>query len=538
MAIFHLSVKTISRSAGRSATAAAAYRSGACIADARTGEIHDYTRKHGVISSKLFLPYGSPTWAKDREQLWNAVEKAETRKNSTVAREFEIALPAELSPRQRERLAHFFTRDLVNKYGFAAECAIHEPGKGGDSKNYHAHILCSTRKLTAEGFTSKTRELDDRATGAVQVVECRELFAKMANWELDIAGSSARIDHRSLAAQGIDRAPSAHLGVVATAIERRGETSQITERERAKVAERVADEKAAEAIQLANVQDVARIENELVVAIELLRTEKVKEKEDDRVRNEAFERIGRNVHATRTTSQATYRAIEATDRAIEAAGANLGSAIQGAERRQHNDQARQLVETFGERFQRVIEAIRAIPARVVALKARHEALERIGRNIQATRTTSQATDRAIEATNRAINAAGADLGSAIEGVERRQHNRHAKVVAQTFGDRFGLVVAAIEGIPAQVVAFLRHQKALQAAKDLDPSPSPLTAAEEGFMASKKWVQTKDTPPNGWLLRQAVGRVGYYQRSTTGNVCFVVHSKDITLSPTIDSGRGR
>ena len=96
---------------------------------------------------------------------------------------------------------------------------------------------------------------------------------------------------------------------------------------------------------------------------------------------------------------------------------------------------------------------------------------------------------------------------------------------------------AIGEIPAQLVAFLRHQRALQAEKALDPN-RPLTAAEEGFIASKKWVQTKDTPPNGWVLRQAVGRVGYYQRSTTGNVCFVVHAKDITLTATIDSGRGR
>ena len=98
MAIFHLSVKTVSRSAGRSATAAAAYRAGVKITDERTGEIHDYTRKGGVESAAVILPDNAPEWARDRAQLWNAAEQAEKRKNSTVAREFEIALPAELSP--------------------------------------------------------------------------------------------------------------------------------------------------------------------------------------------------------------------------------------------------------------------------------------------------------------------------------------------------------------------------------------------------------------------------------------------------------
>ena len=228
VAIFHLSVKTVSRSAGRSSTAAAAYRAGVEITDRQTGEVHDYRRKSGIESAELFLPAGAPKWVTDRAELWNAAEKSETRKNSTVAREFEVALPAELSADQRRELAHDFSKALVKKYGFAADCAIHAPGKDGDSKNHHAHILCSTRKLTAEGFTAKTRELDDRATGAAQVVECRELFASMTNAALERAGQSVRVDHRSLEAQGIDREPTEHLGPSASAIERRGEVSQKT----------------------------------------------------------------------------------------------------------------------------------------------------------------------------------------------------------------------------------------------------------------------------------------------------------------------
>ena len=97
MAIYHLSVKTVSRSAGRSATGAAAYRSGERIVDERTGEVHDYTRKGGVLFSEIVTPVDAPEWAFDRSALWNAAEQAETRKNSTVAREFIVALPAELS---------------------------------------------------------------------------------------------------------------------------------------------------------------------------------------------------------------------------------------------------------------------------------------------------------------------------------------------------------------------------------------------------------------------------------------------------------
>ena len=221
MAIYHLSVKTISRSAGRSATAAAAYRAGVEITDERTGEIHDYTRKGGVESAALILPDNAPEWARDRAQLWNAAEQAEKRKNSTVAREFEIALHAELSPEQREKLAHDFARELVKRHGCAADVAIHAPGKEGDNRNHHAHILLTTRRLEPDGFGEKTRELDDQKTGKVIVTEWRERFATLQNERLREAGHSVQVDHRSLEAQGIEREATRHLGPTATAIERR-----------------------------------------------------------------------------------------------------------------------------------------------------------------------------------------------------------------------------------------------------------------------------------------------------------------------------
>lgn len=155
MAIFHLSVKTISRSAGRTATAAAAYRAGVEITDERTGDVHDYRRKGGIESAELVLPAEAPEWASDRNAVWNAAEQAETRRNSTVAREFEIALPSELSAIERQRLARDFAREIVDRHGCVADVCIHAPDRGGDNRNHHAHILLTTRRLKPSGFTEK-----------------------------------------------------------------------------------------------------------------------------------------------------------------------------------------------------------------------------------------------------------------------------------------------------------------------------------------------------------------------------------------------
>lgn len=234
MAIFHLSVKTISRSAGRSATAAIAYRSGEKVMDERTGLVHDYTRRRGVEHTEIFLPENAPAWASQREQLWNAAELAEKRKNSTVAREFEVALPAELNREQRLELVREFARDLVQRHGMAVDVAIHEPGKEGDHRNHHAHILCSTRRLTPEGFKDKTRELDDQKSG--EVSHWRERWAEMSNRHLEKAGRQERIDHRSLEAQRaaaiergdteqaakLERLPTVHLGPNVVQMEQRG----------------------------------------------------------------------------------------------------------------------------------------------------------------------------------------------------------------------------------------------------------------------------------------------------------------------------
>ena len=252
MAIYHLSVKTISRSAGRSATAAAAYRAGVEITDKRTGEIHDYTRKGGVESSDLVLPDYAPEWAHDRERLWNEAELSETRKNSTVAREFEIALPSELSVSERKRLAIDFAKEIVERHGCAADVSIHAPGNEGDNRNHHAHILVTTRRIGKDGFNEKTRELDDLKTG--EVTRWRARFADLQNARLRENKIEARVDHRTLEAQGIDREPTSHKGVTVSAMERKGKVTDVGQRIQSEANERLKRSKELGEIERANKQ--------------------------------------------------------------------------------------------------------------------------------------------------------------------------------------------------------------------------------------------------------------------------------------------
>lgn len=237
MAIFHLSVKAIGRAQGRSATAAAAYRSATRIEDERTGLVHDYSRKGGVLHREIVTPEDAPSWAQDRARLWNAAELAENRKNSTVAREFEVALPGELKRDEQRRLACALAQEITARHKCAVDVAIHAPSRRGDERNHHAHLLLTTRRLTADGFTEKTRELDDLKSG--EVVRWRERWASLVNEHLAERGHDARVDHRSLKGQGEEREPSYHKGPAVTAIERRAERSFVAERTREEVTERL-----------------------------------------------------------------------------------------------------------------------------------------------------------------------------------------------------------------------------------------------------------------------------------------------------------
>jgi ATP-dependent exoDNAse (exonuclease V) alpha subunit len=187
----------ISRSQGRSATAAIAYRVAERIEDRRTGLTFDYAARGGVDHTEILAPDHAPDWVRDRSELWNRVEEAETRKNSQVAREVRVALPAELTHAQRVELVRDFAQEQFVDRGMIADIALHAPGRDGDDRNHHAHILLTTREIGPEGFTTKNRDWNK-----VEVLEgWREAWARDSNIALKRAGIEDRVDHRTLEAQ-------------------------------------------------------------------------------------------------------------------------------------------------------------------------------------------------------------------------------------------------------------------------------------------------------------------------------------------------
>lgn len=240
MAIFHTAVKTFSRGKGQSAVAAAAYRGGLLLSDVITGQQHDYRRRSGVVETFCLAPPDTPDWALVPGELWAVAEAAERRKDATVAREFELSLPHELSDEQRAHLAFAIAEALVNRYQFAVQASIHCPGTP-DGLNHHVHLLASTRRIGPDGFGEKTRELDGGVSGKVQVQWVREMVAEATNAHLEAAGLTVTIDHRSLAEQAraaadrgdelqamaLSREPTKHLGKAATALSRKGMDSRL-----------------------------------------------------------------------------------------------------------------------------------------------------------------------------------------------------------------------------------------------------------------------------------------------------------------------
>ncbi|WP_242154600.1 MobQ family relaxase [Sphingomonas sp. BAUL-RG-20F-R05-02] len=225
MAIFHLAVKSVSRSTGRSAVAAVAYRAGVLLENERDGLVHDYTRRNGVEDTLMAVPEGAE-WALDRSALWNAAEAAEKRKDAKVAREYELALPAELDADQRRDLVRAFAEDIRDRYGVAVDAAIHAPHDYGDDRNYHAHVMTTTRVVEPDGLGAKTRQLDVRTSASAEVEAIRESWAERVNVALEHALVPERVDHRSYARQGIEQEPTVKMGHASAAIERRAAYEQ------------------------------------------------------------------------------------------------------------------------------------------------------------------------------------------------------------------------------------------------------------------------------------------------------------------------
>src|SRR6266853_325896 len=219
MAIFQMQISSIARGAGRRATAAAAYRAGERLRDERSGAVPTYCRRRDALPTEILLPSQfdglAGIWARSRERLWNTAEHTEKRHNARVAREYQVSLPSELNAGQRIALARAFSRHLAERYKVAVDLAVHEPRPGGDPRNFHAHLLTTTREVTPAGLGAKAgldlqalerrrRELPDHRQ---EYLILRERWATLVNEALREANVAARVDHRSLAAQGIDREP-------------------------------------------------------------------------------------------------------------------------------------------------------------------------------------------------------------------------------------------------------------------------------------------------------------------------------------------
>ena len=243
IALYHCSIKIISRGKGKSAVAAAAYRSGTKITNERDGEIHDYTRKGGVVHTEILLPDHAPNQYADRAVLWNAVEKIEKAKNAQLARELEIALPVELTREQSISLVREYVKRHFVSAGMCADICLHDTGGG----NPHAHILLTMRHFEQGGKwgvkQKKEYILDEDGNKIYDPIkrqykcnsipttewneqtkaeEWRGAWADICNSFLEQNGYTERIDHRSYERQGVDQIPTVHLGVAASAMENRG----------------------------------------------------------------------------------------------------------------------------------------------------------------------------------------------------------------------------------------------------------------------------------------------------------------------------
>ena len=243
MAIYHCSIKVISRGKGKSAVAAAAYRAGEKIKNEFDGETHDYTRKGGVVHTEILLPDHAPAEYADRATLWNAVEKIEKAKNAQLAREIELALPRELTREQGISLVREYVKRHFVAAGMCADVCLHDTGGG----NPHAHIMLTMRPFDerdAWGAKQKKEYILDRDGNKIydpkkrqykcksvpatdwneqtKAEEWRAAWAQFCNQALEQNGHTERIDHRSYERQGIDQIPTVHLGVAASAMEKRG----------------------------------------------------------------------------------------------------------------------------------------------------------------------------------------------------------------------------------------------------------------------------------------------------------------------------
>jgi Ti-type conjugative transfer relaxase TraA len=238
MAIYHLHMKVIGRSSGASAVAAAAYRSASRLRDDRIERSHDFTAKRGVVHSEVLLPEGAPDVLSDRERLWNAVEACELRRDAQLARELEFALPREMAQAQAVELARDFVRGEFVDRGMIADLNVHWDRTDDGLPKPHAHVMLTMRSVDEDGFGPKVREWNRSDL----LERWRERWAGFANARLAELDIDARIDHRTLDAQGIWLEPQDKIGAPALRMEERGILRAGEEADRAEMHRAIARE--------------------------------------------------------------------------------------------------------------------------------------------------------------------------------------------------------------------------------------------------------------------------------------------------------
>jgi Ti-type conjugative transfer relaxase TraA len=218
MAIYHLHVKVIGRKSGSSAVASAAYRSGSRLRDERLDRSHDFSAKRGVVHSEVMLPENAPEARRDRERLWNDVEAVEIRKDAQLAREVEFALPREMTQAQGIELARDFVQAEFVDRGMIADLNVHWDMAEDGMPKPHAHVMLTMRAVDENGFGPKVRDWNRTK----MVERWRERWAELTNERLAELDIDARIDHRSLEAQGITLEPQSQIGASAQRIQGEG----------------------------------------------------------------------------------------------------------------------------------------------------------------------------------------------------------------------------------------------------------------------------------------------------------------------------
>lgn len=300
MAIYHFSVKAISRSDGRSAVACSAYRSAENLIDKKYGKQQDYTKKNGVEFTNIYSPENTDKELLDRNNLWNKVEQVENRKNSLLAREFEIAFPCELNEKQRKEMLDDLCSRIVKKYNVVVDAAIHAPDlkSGTDERNYHAHIMFTARSIDKNtGQFSKTKYRDFSRDNGTQIVDdWRAEFAEITNDHLQKAGQKVRVNHLSYKDQRLDLEATKHEGSKATELRRQHKKDK--EFELPDVCKKNDEIKKSNAQKTQSKIDLSLLENEIIASesiiidlkkykkketeFELLRQEKQRTREKDR----------------------------------------------------------------------------------------------------------------------------------------------------------------------------------------------------------------------------------------------------------------